>query len=310
MVKKSATITPDVINGEGINGEKTCFIISPFGKKGSPDYIYFLQVRKYIIDAVVKEKGYKTTRADDIEAPGKITTQIINYLRDSDLVIADLSESNANVFYELAIRDAVRKPVILIRNSDFETPFDVRDQRYLKYSLDLDEIEESKKKLAGYIDAIENPTFEIISPVTIALIKLGDEISASIQDILQLILKHVRSRPREPQITPEEWVRLVTQPRGLGMGARARMMAAIINPNRGPIGTEALITAINFTSGSKVEIFFDYIETQNLLNTTTAKADGTIVCKIVIPHGLMGMHEIWIHEKATEHSFSVPFEVL
>lgn len=255
MVKKSVTISPDGINDKVINGKKTCFIISPFGKKGSSDYIYFLQVRKYIIDAVVKEKGYKTTRADDIEAPGKITTQIINYLRDSDLVIADLSESNANVFYELAIRDAVRKPVILIRNSDFETPFDVRDLRYLKYSLDLDEIEESKKKLAEYIDAIENPTFNITSPVTLALIKPGDEISASTQDILQLILRHVSARPREAQITPKEWSRLISRPRGMYMDEHLRSLGIdIIERDPNSVQPFANVTGIGIAYSSFIRL--------------------------------------------------------
>lgn len=177
--------------------EKICFIISPIGKEGAPDYIHFKKVRRHFIDKVATEKGYKTIRADDISEPGKITSQIIDQLRKADLVIADLSNSNPNVYYELAIRDAVRLPVILIGDNNVEIPFDVRAQRLLKYSIDLDEIEESRNKLAEYIDAVEREEYRVDSPVTEALITPSDEISSTNRDYLALILRKISSLNEE-----------------------------------------------------------------------------------------------------------------
>ena len=173
--------------------EKTCFIISPIGEKGTPKYINFKKVRTYLIDAVAEEKGYRTIRSDDVEEPGKITTQIIDHLRESDLVIADISDSNANVFYELAIRDAARKPVILIAVPGTKSPFDISDQRYLPYSIDVAEIEDAKKKLAGYIDSIESPGYVLSSPVTTALIKPEDNVPATTDELLKIMLKKINS---------------------------------------------------------------------------------------------------------------------
>jgi len=189
--------------------EKICFIISPIGEEGTPKNIKWKQVRKHIIDPVAEEKGYKTVRADNISKPGKITSQIVDYLRESDLVVADLSDSNPNVFYELGIRDAVRKPVILIRDSHFEIPFDIRDLSVLKYSLDLDEIEESKKELAEYIDAIEDSAFKVVSPVTVALMTPADDISATSQDFFKIILEKINSLERSQALADLLKVRAV-----------------------------------------------------------------------------------------------------
>lgn len=173
--------------------KKILFIISPIGSEGTSDYFHFRKVRKHLIDKVATEKGYVTIRADDISEPGKITSQIINQLRKADLVVADLSNKNPNVFYELAIRDATRKPVILISDQTADIPFDVRPQRLLKYSIDLDEIDESRRKLSDFIDATEDPDYQTTSPVTEALITPSDEISASSQEYFELILNKLSS---------------------------------------------------------------------------------------------------------------------
>jgi len=168
--------------------EKTCFIISPIGSKDEGTWSRWDKVRRHLIEEVAAKKGYEVIRADDISKPGIITSQIIEYLLSSELVIADLSTKNANVFYELAIRDAARLPVVLIGDTTLEIPFDVRPQRMIKYSLDPDELAEARTKLGEYIDSVEDETFKVDSPVTNAILKPSDEISASSEEYLKLIL--------------------------------------------------------------------------------------------------------------------------
>lgn len=58
-----------------------------------------------------------------------ITNQIIDYIMNASFVVCDLSYHNPNVFYELALRHATKKPTIhIIRKSD-KIPFDVNDFR-------------------------------------------------------------------------------------------------------------------------------------------------------------------------------------
>src|SRR5918992_620737 len=77
--------------------------------------------------------GYDPIRADKISEPGIITNQIIRRVLKSPLVIADLTESNPNVFYELAIRHMVRQPVVHIIDERHKLPFDLAGIRIIKY---------------------------------------------------------------------------------------------------------------------------------------------------------------------------------
>ncbi|MBN2209187.1 MAG: hypothetical protein JW759_07815 [Candidatus Coatesbacteria bacterium] len=89
---------------------KVCFVIAPIGDPDSDVRKRSDQVVKHVIHPALKPLGYEAVRADQISEPGMITTQIIQHIIDDALLIADLSGRNPNVFYELAIRHALRKP--------------------------------------------------------------------------------------------------------------------------------------------------------------------------------------------------------
>src|SRR5207302_1901064 len=85
---------------------------------------------KYVIAAACRECGYgEPVRADKIAEAGMITTQIIQHLIDDAIVVADLTDSNPNVFYELAIRHSFRRPVIQLIQVGQKIPFDVAPPR-------------------------------------------------------------------------------------------------------------------------------------------------------------------------------------
>lgn len=109
--------------------ETTAFYVSPIGAEDSPERKHADLFLSSLIEPAVEQFGLKVVRADSIDKPGVITKQVMQYLVESRLVIADLSFHNPNVFYELAIRHMVRKPVVqLIQKSD-KIPFDVNQLR-------------------------------------------------------------------------------------------------------------------------------------------------------------------------------------
>lgn len=167
---------------------KTLFIISPIGHKDSETRNHFDKVRRHIIDPVAKEKDYKTIRADEISRPGRITSQIIEHLKKDELVVADLSRKNPNVYYELAIRHAVQKPIILIGESELDIPFDLAAQRVIPYSIDPDDIIEAKSQLKTQIEAIESKNFIIDSPVTSEILLNLEKMPTSEESKTQRIL--------------------------------------------------------------------------------------------------------------------------
>ena len=97
---------------------KTCFVISPIGVEGSETRKRADDAFEGIIKPAVEPLGYKPVRADHLKSPGKITDQVIEIITEAPLVIADLTDLNANVFYELSLRHISEKPVVHIIHKD------------------------------------------------------------------------------------------------------------------------------------------------------------------------------------------------
>lgn len=141
----------------------TCFVICPIGEEGSSERSNSDSVLRHIIRPALSAKGYESiVRADGIAEPGIITAQIVQHLLDDDLVVADLTDHNPNVFYELAVRHASDKPVIHLIAKHQKIPFDVAPQRTIEYTLDLDGAELARNKLeeaAAALQARPDTTF-------------------------------------------------------------------------------------------------------------------------------------------------------
>ena len=133
------------------------FIIAPIGPPGSDDRDRSDKVLKYIVTPAAGACGYKTIRADQISSPGIITLQIIQHLRDDPLVIADLTGRNPNVFYELAIRHILGKPILQIIQVGETIPFDISQIRTIEFDHhDLESAERCREELIRQIRSIQN----------------------------------------------------------------------------------------------------------------------------------------------------------
>ena len=83
-----------------------------------------------LIKPIVEDEfGFECKRADESYDNPKIDVDVIKHLIEDELVIADLTDHNANVFYELAVRHSVQKPVILLIEKPQKIPFDITTYR-------------------------------------------------------------------------------------------------------------------------------------------------------------------------------------
>lgn len=113
--------------------QSICFYITPIGSEDSVERKHADLFMSSLVQPALEELGLTVVRADQIGEPGMITTQVLEYLKRSRLAIADLSYLNPNVFYEVALRHALRLPVVqLIRKAD-RLPFDVNQSRTLVF---------------------------------------------------------------------------------------------------------------------------------------------------------------------------------
>ncbi len=135
---------------------KVCFLVCPIGADGSEVRKNSDLLLKYIIEPVATEKGYEVIRADRVLQTDVITDTIVNYLKNAELVIADLSVQNPNVYYELGFRTALNKPVIQIAAENSVLPFDISTRRTFFYDRnDLQKVDSFKSLLLEVIDNLE-----------------------------------------------------------------------------------------------------------------------------------------------------------
>lgn len=116
-----------------------CFVLMPFGKKptNSGAVVDFDAVYQNLIAPAIKEAGLEPLRADEEMTGGIIHKPMFERLILCEYAIADLTTVNANVFYELGVRHAVRpqSTLLLFAKDSGQLPFDVAPLRALPYEL-------------------------------------------------------------------------------------------------------------------------------------------------------------------------------
>ncbi|MBI4721799.1 MAG: hypothetical protein HY769_02165, partial [Candidatus Stahlbacteria bacterium] len=199
---------------------KICFVIAPIGEEGSEIRRRSDQVLKHIIVPATKECGYETIRADSISEPGMITSQVVQHLLEDALVIADLTGRNPNVFYELAIRHAIRKPIVQIIQAGEPIPFDVAQSRTIQVDHhDLDSSAHCRDNLTKQIHSVEKDPANVDTPISVAidiksLRQSENPLEKSSADIL-IMLQDIRGRIEEmgefrrPRINPRMFEELM-----------------------------------------------------------------------------------------------------
>lgn len=147
--QKKETTTAKIDSEKIETKQKTCFVIMPIADH--PDYPtgHFNRVYNHLIKPACEMAGFKTLRADDAKASHMIMFDILKKIVECDMAICDLSSKNANVFYELGLRQAFNRKTILITDSITKTPFDITGFRYVKYSESL------------RVDTVQSDTLEI-----------------------------------------------------------------------------------------------------------------------------------------------------
>lgn len=134
---------------------KDCFIISPIADPDGYPAGHFKHIYENIIKPACELSTVAPIRADDVKQTNLIHLDILQKLIDSPIAICDLSTRNPNVLFELGIRQAFDKPVVLIQEKGTPKIFDITPLRYLEYSKEMryHDVLKSQKELSEAIDA-------------------------------------------------------------------------------------------------------------------------------------------------------------
>ena len=124
--------------GSPAGPQPLCFVLMPFGRKSDDAgmSINFNAVYKQFIVPAIKDAGLDPLRADEEVTGGIIHKPMFERLILCEYAVADLTLANANVFYELGVRHAVRPySTVLMAAAGTRLPFDVQPDRALRYPL-------------------------------------------------------------------------------------------------------------------------------------------------------------------------------
>ena len=155
-----------------------CFMIMPYGRKATqvepssdlPGEIDFNALWDRAFAPTIQSLGYEPVRADQ-DTGALIITQMVERLYFADLVLADMTIPNGNVYYEVGVRHAAKRTGCVLLAADWSKQlFDVAQMRTIRYPLKEGNIEETtaeavKAAIKGPIDALsrgDSPVFASI----------------------------------------------------------------------------------------------------------------------------------------------------
>lgn len=187
-----------------MSNKEKCFIITPIGDDADP-------IRRHIdgiIDAAIRPalgEKYEIEVAHQISEPGSITKQIIREIFSDKLAIANLTNKNPNVMYELAFRHSLGKPVIMIAEKGTPLPSDIIMERTIFYQNDARGVLELKENLIEAEESIDfdkesSPIYDIIHEidreaqiVNLSNEQLTNQLNSENSDILPYILQKLNN---------------------------------------------------------------------------------------------------------------------
>jgi DNA-binding XRE family transcriptional regulator len=175
--------------------DRECFFITPIGVAGSPERKRADDTLRAIVEPSADAVGLVTVRADRIDEGGHITLQILEHCTHAKAAVADLTGGNLNVYYEVGIRHALSRPLVLIADESMRDglPFDLLQQRTVFYSDTLGGAASAQEAVTRQLKrALEG---NVDSPVQAAANLWGLQRGDAVQQTLAQLVSQVAELP-------------------------------------------------------------------------------------------------------------------
>lgn len=271
-----------------------CFVISTIGEPESKERDDADLVLEYLIKPALGER-YDVTRGDEDSNPGAITPQIVESILEADLVIADLSGFNPNVYYEVAIAHGYERPTVHLQLAAERPAFDLKDMRLVRYNLtnprELATAVKTLKEFATY--ASEHPE-KVRTPLSgakqfLQIEESGDPIAQSNLEIIEQVQRLRTEVRRALGSAPAE-----------NRSADIRSLRTIIDraKRRGALDEDDLLETI--TQATSTE-FDEWV--QGVASKVTGESDIGVLNDLLYDAGLLAQ------ERAANENYFAPDEV-
>jgi hypothetical protein len=220
--------------------EGVCFIMSPFGG-------WFDSYYQEIFSPAIEAAGLEPRRADSLFRSSNIVNDIWHLVNTSRAILADLTGKNPNVFYELGLAHAARKPALLITQTIDDVPFDLRALRVVTYDIqhpswgDLlkNNIAEGLRETLASPEQAVLPTFLTEQPARGPSVSPDEKIVLELQQQINSLRAQVqslspRSSPPPARERTDTGVLIDAIVEALERGRPEEEILAILSKNRTP----------------------------------------------------------------------------
>jgi hypothetical protein len=124
--------------------KRSVFVLFPIEKDEYHEDVYYLGIRSAVL-----KTGYECVRVDEVEHESEILDEILRRIDEAAVIIADTTDGNPNVCYEVGRAHAMGKQVILIAERGSVIPFDLRGKKHIFYSSIRDLEDKLARRLAA-----------------------------------------------------------------------------------------------------------------------------------------------------------------
>ena len=210
--------------GTSPSPKRSCFVISPFGD-------WYEDYHEHLYSVAIKDAGLTPTRTTDLFRSSNIVNDIWSFITDAAVLLADLTGKNPNVFYELGLAHAAKKPVVLITENMDDVPFDLRGLRVHEYTPRLTgwDTDLRAKIRASLLETLESPS-QFVLP-TFLQISSSSEPTVTADELRFLRLEQDMASLRA-QVRTETSVRSIALLKGEPVYGVPGVYGALAGPDR------------------------------------------------------------------------------
>lgn len=203
--------------------DSECFFIAPIGEDDSEIRKRSDEIRDWVVKPAARAAAdLRTVRADDVGEPGQITAQAVQHCLKAKAAVADLTEGNPNVYYELSVRHGAQLPVVLIAEVGTKLPFDISQSRVIFFDhASLSSAGKAKEELQTQIEASLSGTPD--NPISDGM-RLAELQAGNVEEqTLAVVLDRLQRLSHTTELIDQRLRKAERRGRGRATGLRALM---------------------------------------------------------------------------------------